>query len=248
MKKRILLILIFLLTCSDLKPQAVKAYFQESTPIVLKISRELGFGLGGQIQGTFSLKASGPDDLDRVEFYVDDQLIGEDRSPPFSVKFNTGNYERGVHQLLAVGHTPDGRELQSNRISRQFVSVLSVVLVVGAVIALVVAFRIASSYIARGKGSKPEKGFGYLGGTICPNCGRSYGIHWWSLRLGFGRLDRCPHCGKWKMISRSSADALAEVDRLERDPELVDSAETEQQSQDDERLRRQLDESRYSDK
>ena len=89
--------------------------------------------------------------------------------------------------------------------------------------------------------------FGYLGGTVCSNCGRSFGIHWWSLRLGFGRLDRCPHCGKWNMVSRSSADALAAVEQLESDPSQAESTDADLQTTDDEILRRQIDESRYSD-
>jgi hypothetical protein len=248
LKGRIVLLLIVLLACIESEPSAVSAYAQESTPVEIKLSRELGFGLGGQIQGRFSIKADGPVELNRVEFYIDDQLIAEDRSPPFSARFNTGDFEGGVHQLTAIGFTSDGRELLSNRISRQFVSVQNVVLIVGTIIVLVVGLRLASHYFTRGKHSNAGSSIGYLGGTVCSSCGRSFGIHWWSMRLGFGRLDRCPHCGKWSMVSRSSAEALAAAEQLESEPAKAESNINEQQAEDDEILRRQIDESRYSDK
>jgi hypothetical protein len=248
MRGRLVLLFIVLLACSESRLRAVSAYAQEATQVEIRLSRDLGFGLGGQIQGRFSIKVEGPDELHRVEFYIDDQLIGEDRSPPFSAIFNTGDYERGVHQLSAIGFTSDGRELLSNRITRQFASVQNVVLIVGAIIALVVGIRLASHYLTRGKRSSTGGSFGSLGGTVCSNCGRAYGIHWWSLRLGFGRLDRCPHCGKWSMVSRSSADTLAAADQFDSEPDRADPTEAEQQAEDDEILRRQIDESRYSDK
>lgn len=248
MKGRIVLLLIVLWACSEFEPGVISAHAQESTPVDIRLSRDLGFGLGGQIQGRFSIKVDGPDELNRVEFYIDDRLIGEDRSPPFSVKFTTSDYEGGVHQLAAIGFTSDGRELQSNRITRQFASVQNVVLIVGALIALAVGLRLAIHYLTRGKRSNTGRSIGYLGGTVCSNCGRSFGIHWWSMRLGFGRLDRCPHCGKWSMVSRSSAEALAAAEQLEREPAQAESTITDQQAKDDEILRRQIDESRYSDK
>ena len=247
MRNRIFLLLLVITPFILSLPQEISAYFQEPSQIELRLIRGLGFGLGGQIQGRFSLNASGPENLDRVEFYIDDQLLGDDSSQPFSVSFSTGDYENGVHQFSAIGYLADGREITSNRISRQFVSVLSVGLIVGAVIVLVVVLRFASSYITRSKTPGGKKGFGYLGGTVCKNCGRSFGIHWWSLRLGLGRMDRCPHCGKWNMVNRASADVLAQADHVDRESEPAKSPASEQQSQDDDILRRQIDESRYRD-
>jgi hypothetical protein len=247
MRDRIILLLLIITPLFLSLPRVKNADYQEPSQIELRLIRGLGFGLGGQIQGRFSLNASGPDSLDRVEFYIDDQLIGEDSSQPFSISFSTGDYETGVHQFSAVGYPADGRELTSNRISRQFVSVISVGLVVAAIIILVVVLRFASSYIARSKNPGAQKGFGYLGGTVCKNCGRSFGIHWWSLRLGLGRMDRCPHCGKWNMVNRASAETLAQAEHAERESEPAESPVAEQQSKDDDILRRQIDESRYRD-
>jgi hypothetical protein len=248
MKGRIVLIAFFLLALLIVEQGIAGAYVQESTPLEIRLNRNLGFGLGGQIQGRFSIKVDGPEDLNLVEFYIDNQLIGEDSTPPFGLQFSTGDYENGVHQISAIGYTTGGRELASNRISRQFASILSVVLIVAAVIALVVGLRLASHFLTREKSTRTGSGIGYLGGTVCSNCGRPFGIHWWSPRLGFNRLDRCPHCGKWSMVSRSSAEALSAAEKLEDEPTEAETPSAEEQSNDDELLRRQIDESRYSDK
>lgn len=226
--------------------QTVYAQAQNETPLELRINRDFGFGLGGQIQGRFSMRISGPVDLERVAFYVDDMQIGEDNEPPFVLTFNTGDYERGVHQLHAVGMTQDGRELNSNSVTRQFVSGQSVALIVAAIIGVVVAIGLAIRYITRGKGQISGREYGLLGGAVCPNCGRPFGIHWWSLRLGVGRLDRCPHCRKWNMISRSSHETLAAAERSGTEQDELDDLHSDKQPSEEDELRRQLDDSRYS--
>ena len=64
-----------------------------SPALQLSLSRNFGYSSGtGEIQGTFSMKAAGPADLQRVVFYVDDQVIGEATAPPFSLRFVTDSY------------------------------------------------------------------------------------------------------------------------------------------------------------
>jgi hypothetical protein len=247
MIRRSLLLTLLLISCFAIFRSEAGAHYQESTSLELRLKRNLGFGMGGQIQGRFSLNVSGPDNLERVEFYIDDSLVGEDSTSPFGTSFNTGDYDRGAHTLMAIGYTSDGRELRSNRITREFASIQSVALIVGGIIVLVVGFRMASYYLARSKGTSSSADFGYLGGTICPNCGRPFGIHWWSIRLGLGRFDRCPHCGKWKMVNRTSAENLERAATLDQEAEPPMSSTSGQQADEDELLRRQLDDSRFSD-
>jgi len=247
MIRRSILLTLLLLSCFAIFRSEARAYIQESTPLELRLKRKLGFGMGGQIQGTFSLNVNGPDNLERVEFYIDDSPVSEDTTSPFGTSFNTSDYDRGVHTLMAIGYTSDGRELRSNRITREFASIQSVALIVGGIIVLIVGFRLASHYLTRNKGASSTTDFGFLGGTVCPNCGRPFGIHWWSLRLGFGRFDRCPHCGKWKMVSRTSAENLEQAAALDLESEPPTSSTSERQTDEDELLRRQLDDSRFSD-
>jgi hypothetical protein len=247
MFQRLLLLTLFLVVISATSRSEAGAYFQESTSLELRLKRNLGFGMGGRIQGRFSLTASGPDNLERVEFYIDDSPVSEDTTSPFGTSFNTSDYDRGVHTLMAIGYTSDERELRSNQITREFASIQSVALVVGGIIVLIVGFRLASHYLTRNKGASSTTDFGFLGGTVCRNCGRPFGIHWWSLRLGFGRFDRCPHCGKWNMVSRTSAENLEQAAALDLESEPPVSETREQQAADDDLLRQQLDDSRFSD-
>lgn len=216
---------------------------QASTGIELRLRRNFGFGLGGQIQGRFSISASGPEDLERVVFYVDEQQIGEDRSAPFTISFSTGDFDTGLHTIRATGFTAGGEELTSNEITRQFVSVQSVVLIVLFVLGLVLVFRIAPRFLKRNRSLDTGASYGYLGGTICPNCQKPFGIHWWSLRLGFARYDRCPHCGKWNMIQRASNEALKSA----REPVEKEKpgASSEGDGKIENSYQRMLDESRY---
>ena len=79
-------------------------------------------GFNGDIQGTFSVKASGPANLERVQFFLDETLLGEDTEAPFAIQFVTDNYPTGAHVFSAVGYTADGKQLKSQTISALFVS------------------------------------------------------------------------------------------------------------------------------
>ena len=74
------LILVLLLT--------VLAFAQtEVDQLSLRLSRDFGYSSGtGDIQGNFSLRASGPENLVRVGFFMDDQLMGEITEPPFRLR------------------------------------------------------------------------------------------------------------------------------------------------------------------
>ena len=221
---------------------------EESGPLRLRLSRTFGYGAGIQAQGIFSYRVSGPDDLVRVQFLLDGQVIGEDSEPPFRLRFNTGDYESGLHTLSAVGFTADGRELASNVLQRQFVSGRSVTYIIIAVLVLVVGFRVAGHLLTRQRGtSRPGKGYGVFGGAVCARCGQPFSRHWWAPNLLAGRLDRCPHCGKWSLHGRASAQALAAAETFARELDEEEAPETPPDEREEERRRRLLDESRFDD-
>jgi hypothetical protein len=241
-KLRIAIIVIIVLGAWG---QALAVHAQDGDEgLALRFRRNFGYGLGGQMQGTFTILAEGPQDLTRVEFLLDGSVIGQDSEAPFSLSFNTGDYEQGIHRFSAVGYRANGAQLESAIVSRQFVATSAVTIVVIAIVALVLLFRLASYWLARRSGSK-RAGYGFLGGAICPHCGRPFAFHWWSLRLGIARLDRCPHCRKWKMVQRATAEALAAAEDLEGQVGEVGQASEGQTEE--ETLRRRLEESRYED-
>ena len=244
MKRPIYLVLLLLLLVVS------PALSQGESSLSLRLRRDFGFGAGTSIRGTFSYRIDGPDDLAQVQFLIDDEVIGEDTDAPFRWQFNTKDYDLGVHTLSAIGYTTDGRTLQSNTITREFISggdssqftgILIVVILV-----LVVGGRLISARIAnRGQSSTSKQAdSGPLGGTICPRCGRPYAIHIWSLNLIAGRIDRCPHCKKWAFVHRANPDALVAANEPSVEPPPSLPA-PDLGSQND--LDHRLDDSRYDD-
>ncbi len=248
------LILVALVSLSTIIPVLA----QSEEDMVLKLTRNFGYSSGtGDIQGRFTAIATGPDNLDRVEFLIDKQVVAQAEQPPFEFKFHTDEYSLGVHTLQAIGYTTDGDVLTSNQQRLAFVSsnqvwktVGSIFLVIFAVIAVgVLLSTVIPALAGRGKPVDTPLGvprnYGLLGGGICPKCNRPFSVHIWSLNVLIGKLDRCPHCGKWSIIQRAPIQVLraAEEAELERHPAQSAAPVPSEEDQ----LRKQLDDSRYQD-
>ncbi|UCH61278.1 MAG: hypothetical protein JSV61_07290 [Anaerolineales bacterium] len=231
---------------------------QQEGEIVLSLSRDFGYSSGtGKIQGTFSMKVSGPVSLSRVIFLVDGIQIGEDAEVPFKFQFRTENFELGIHTLQAIGFTSDGKELRSNEQRREFVSAeqgwkaagkIVIPLVVIVIVAMLLSTLLPTVFGRGKKGTHPlgsPRNYGVLGGAICPKCSRPFSLHIYGLNLGLGKLDRCPHCGKWSIVRRSSMQALSEAEARELDMEA--HAVTTTITSEEERLRKDLENTRYED-
>jgi hypothetical protein len=235
------------------------ALVQGDGELTLTVSRDFGYSSGtGRIQGQFSMRVTGPGDLVRVVFLIDDQPIGEDREAPFSIQFHTGDYSLGVHSLSAKGYTQDGRELLSNVYRQEFVSAeegwQTAIKIAGPILGIaflsILLFFLLPSL--RGRRNQPAlplgapRSYGILGGTICPKCGRPFGIHLWGINLLVGKLDRCPHCGRWSVVTRVSGESIqaAEAAELEQAKEGTFQAT---QPGSPESLHKELDDSRFLD-
>ena len=118
MKKIITAILITILVSLAF----ISVVSAQSEELTLSLSRDFGYGgFNGDIQGTFSVKAKGPANLERVQFFLDETLLGEDTEAPYAIQFVTDNYPNGAHVLSAVGYTADGKQFKSQTISALFV-------------------------------------------------------------------------------------------------------------------------------
>lgn len=119
------------------------------------------------------------------------------------------------------------------------------ILIILLVIAII-AFRVLPNLVSKSKGdSQHRSGYGVFGGVVCPNCDLPYGRKIGSINLGIGSLNRCPHCGKWRVVRRASPEALTEAEaRLDGQ-----AGPTEEKSQisEEEKLRRELDDSRFEE-
>ena len=230
----------------------------EIPELKLSLSRDFGYSSGtGRIQGTFSMKVSGPQELERVVFLIDNKQVAEDSEAPFRFQFNTDSYALTEHSLNAVGYTADGSEIASNTIKVIFVSseeggklVMTIVVpLVAVVLGLMVLSYLVPMLTQKGKSKVPPgqpRNYGMMGGTICPKCSRPYSLNFLALNLGVGKLDRCPHCGKWSIVHRVPLDMLRTAETAELAEASRDEAAVEPMT-DEEKTRKALDDSRYQD-
>ena len=248
MKKNIYAILITILVSLTFT-SVVSAQSEE---LNLILSRDFGSsGFNGEIQGTFSLKASGPANLERVQFFLDETLLGEDTEAPFAIQFVTDNYPIGAHIFSAVGYIADGKQLKSQTISALFVSkeegntaALKMIVPILAVVFGAMAIAAITTMINVRKGKKLLAGAtrSYtFGGGICPKCKRPFGFQLFSMNMTVGKLVPCPHCGKWSIVKRASMIDLHAAEQADLDAEKVQISEASEK----EKLRKELDDSRY---
>ncbi len=246
---RVLRLFLFLALLLCLVPSV---YAQTETPpqMDFSLNRDWGYGgLNGQIQGHFSARVRGPDNLQRVVFYLDDQVLGEVTAPPFKIRFVTDDYPLGEHVLYAVGYTADGQVLTSNRVQRVFVSPEEgwqvagriIIPALGLSVGVILLVALVSFLGERRRGPGAPRSYGLFGGAVCPRCGRPFARHWWAPNMVTAKYDRCPHCGKWSIVRAASPQALREAEEAMLHPHTPQTASPE------ESLEKALDESRYLD-
>jgi hypothetical protein len=146
----------------------------------------------------------------------------------------------GLHSPASPGLLPE-----------RSISGLPSYVVVGIVLLLVVVFRIIP-LLRRSSGgaggARPTGSYGSAGGAVCSRCGLPFSRSIMGINLLTGKLERCPHCGKWQVASAAGREALVAAEaRLARDqgsespqgtPPVADISP-------EERLRRQVEESKY---
>jgi hypothetical protein len=228
----------------------VSAALAQSDTLHLSLSRDWGYGgFGNDIQGLFSMKITGPANLIRVEFYINDTRIGEVTAAPFRIQFNTDDYALGQHTLYAIGYTSDGQELRSNDIPANFVPPQSVGKLITPVLVVVVLAILGSALIpmllSRGRLQTIQPGaertYGVGGGGICTKCRRPFTLPLFGMNLGFSKLARCPYCGKWGVVRVQTLVKLREAEKAELE---WGKAEAPDASEED-RLRKEMDDSKY---
>ncbi len=231
--------------------------------LTISVSKQFGYNLGSQIQGTFKVRVRGPEDLAVVTFLLDGETLGEATAAPFDLSFKTDEYAPGWHEITAVGKTASGQILTTRAVSFQFVTAeaagkgMAQILV--PVLVLVVIATVASAVFPMLTGRRPTqydpatytpgepRSYGLMGGVVCPKCGRPFGMHWWGLNISLvGRYDRCPHCGKWSIIHRASREALIAAEAEEHAAHTAAAPRPAPNAE--EKLREQLDDSRFTDR
>ncbi len=235
------------------------AQAQDDGTLELFVRRNIGYSGVGEIQGSFRMEATAPPDVTRVTFYIDQTVVGIDAEAPFRVDFETEDYAEGPHTLLAEGDRANGSFLTSaprafkfvtaaeswQAAQRIFVPMLSVLLGV-----IVLAAALATLQALQSKRHPTPLGaarkYGLMGGTICPKCRRPYSRHWWGLNAGLSKFDRCDHCGQWSIVRALPLDQLRAAEAAELKT-AGDGAGMVPELSAEERRRKQLDDSRYTD-
>ncbi len=231
---------------------------QGSSGLTISFSRDFGYSSGGgDIQGLFTIKANGPDDLAKVVFYIDDKVLGEAGKAPFSVQFNTDNYPLGQHQFYAIGTTSSAQELKSQIVDANFVSAeagtkaaMGIVIPILVIVfgAILVAALVPMITGRRMVDLPPGTQRSYpLGGAVCPKCGRPFAMHIYGLNLLGSKFDRCPYCGKWSLVRYTSMDKLRAAEQAELAHAVTDGSGQVPGLTEEEKLKKELEESKYHD-
>ncbi len=222
----------------------------EEEALSLRLNRDWGYGAGGQIQGKFSLRVSDPDEIVRVDFIIDGEVVHSSTEAPFRYQFSTDEFPPGVHTLTALGYKADGTEIQGPEFVRQFLSaeearsstmkiIVPLLLVVGGISLVGILGPVV---MGRNKEFKLGQ-YGAAGGAVCPRCEFPYARSLMAPNMAVGKLQRCPHCGKWAIVPRASQTALsAAEERWAREGTSSVTPPSEK-----EKLQQMIDDSRYED-
>lgn len=227
--------------------------------LLFSVSRDFGSSDGtGNIQGTFSMKVTGPSDLEKVHFYIDNTMIAEDTELPFQTQFITDDYAPGKHVMHAIGYTSDGRELRTREKTFNYMTAEESrqkgLMITVPIFALVLMWVLFSKVVPTlsGGGKKGEllppggHNYGVIGGTICPRCAYPFALNLFSPNLLVGKLVCCPNCGKWFIGRRASVDDLRMAEKAAW--KQAHGSPHVSEMKDEEKIRKGLDDSKYQDK
>ena len=250
MKKYLTIVMIFVV--GFLLAETVHAQTEE---ITFSMSRDFGYSSGsGKIQGLFSMKANSTVPLTEVDFHIDSIIILTDKEEPYKVQFNTDDYPIGTHSLFVVGFTTTGEQIISKEVKVIFVSAEEsrkaalgiIVPVLGLVLLVTILAVLVPAITSRKKGILAlgeTRNYGLSGGTICTKCDRPFALHLLAPNMLLGKLERCPHCGKWGVFRAFSIEKLREAEKAEL---VISGNESINHGiSDEEQLRKEVDDSRF---
>lgn len=217
----------------------------------LTLRKVVGSKLGSQINGQMQLSANAPEGTRSVTFELDGAPLATLSKPPFTIGFNTGGYALGKHTFSATAQTAAGDTIRSAPMEVEFISGATVWRTIAPIILVLLLVMILATVVPQLGGSAKRRfepgqahDYGLSGGAICPKCRRPFARSVLGPNLLAGKLERCPYCGKWSILRRASREELAKAEAAEaagaRPSVSAPSAE--------DKLRRQIDDSRYQDK
>ena len=181
-KGRVLLILTFLTLIGLLTP---------SLAIDLRLHRDYGTSMGGKIKGTFSARVKAVEGLQKVEFYLDDDLGETVAEEPFRWTFKTTDFPDGNYTIKAIAFFADGSR-EEDSVRTQFVTSFGqwwTMYLMGTVV-FVVAIMLFTVWRVNKERKSPK------GKTKCPQCGTIFERKWSAMHKGNAYRNTCPICNK----------------------------------------------------
>jgi len=229
----------------------------QSEEITLKFSRDFGYSGAGKIQGLFSMKVTSSEKLSEVIFFIDNESIGKDSLEPFSIQFNTDNFSPGEHSLYAIGYTIDGKSLKTRENISHFISaeeskkatITLIVPILGLSLIAVIVSAVIPGLISKRKGGVApgtERNYSTAGGTICSRCNRPFARHVFAPNMLVGKMERCPHCGKWGIFRAYPIDILRKAEEAELNSGSIQTS-SKQPADEEDLLRDELDSTKFQD-
>lgn len=251
-------LLVFTLMGTSLAPALAQT--PEAVVYALSLTRDFGYGNGGQIRGAFSARVSGPDGYTKVVYTIDGQVMAELISAPFTLQFNTSSYPAGVHELAARVTGADGKEYTTPARTVQFVTQeeqnagMQKILVpmLGLIFGVLLLVVLGQTLLfRRRKQDTPlgaERNYSISGGAICPKCHRPTPLHLMGMNLGLGKFDYCENCGKWSLMRRVPLEILRAAEITEKVQASKDEAlPSTGEPTEEEKLRELIEKSKYDE-
>lgn len=247
------LTMVVLVLCAFLLAPLGLVSAQAEKPYRVSLRRDFGYGNGMDIQGRMTLSLKGDEStVKRATFLLDGEELLSTESAPFSFSFSTDDYASGVHQLSARVETTDGKTYMTDALTYNFLSKeaagKSTRALILPLLGLVVGIGLLSWLIQYlGPRKRPNSGAqaynGFFGGAVCSKCGRPFARSLLGMNLVAGRLERCPHCGKWSLTRRASLAELEAAAEAQRASVIVEETPAEPRSE----IMDMLDDSKYYD-
>ena len=180
--------------------------------------------------------------------------MAQDEQPALEIgltrDFGYGGF--GNDTIYAIGTLSDGTQIETRQLVQDFLSsdeanskTIGIVGPILGITAVVMAISYLIPMLTGKKGTqRPIGQYGAAGGTVCPRCSFPFSRNVLSPNLLLGKLERCPHCGKWSIQARAAqADLAAAEERLR----AAQEESTPIDADPEESLKRALDESRFED-
>jgi hypothetical protein len=83
--------------------------------LTLSLDRNIGLGLGPLIQGSFTLRGSGPEEVQNLTVYFNGEQVHFVTGNTIAWHFNTGNYPGGSTNITLYGVDDTGMEYHATR-------------------------------------------------------------------------------------------------------------------------------------